>query len=248
MLKEERLQSILRFLQKDRKVLLPDLSKELNVSEDTVRRDIKELSAQKLLKEVRGGAVPHAPGPHNLKERANFASRQKQIMAKKAIQILKQGQVIILDSGTSTLAVASMLPKDFRLTIITNSFPIANMLEDRKDIEVFFAGGRLFRESFITTGHDSINFFKNIRADICFLGICSIDLELGLTGHHYDECALKKAMIKSSGQVIALTTPEKLNTAEAFHICPIKTLNTMITSAPDIDLLKPYKKAGIKIM
>ena len=248
MLKEERLQSILRFLKKDQKVLLPDLSKELKVSEDTVRRDIKELSAQKLLQEVRGGAVPRAPGPHTLKERVNFAGRQKQIMARKAIQLLKKGQVILLDSGTSTLAVANLLPKDLQLTIITNSFPIANMLEDRKDIEVFFAGGRLFRESFITTGHDTIEFFQNLRADICFLGICSIDLELGLTGHHYEECAVKKAMIKSSGQVIALSTPEKLNTAEAFHICPIKTLNGMITSAPDIDLLMPYKKAGIRIM
>jgi DeoR/GlpR family transcriptional regulator of sugar metabolism len=169
-------------------------------------------------------------------------------MAKKAIQILKKGQVIILDSGTSTLAVANMLPRDLDLTVITNSFPIATMLEDREDVEVFFAGGRLFRESFNTTGHDSINFFQNTRADICFLGICSIDLELGLTGHHYEECAVKKSMIKSSGQIIALSTPEKLNTAEAFHICPIKTLNAMITSAPDIDLLKPYKKAGIKIM
>jgi DeoR/GlpR family transcriptional regulator of sugar metabolism len=87
-----------------------------------------------------------------------------------------------------------------------------------------------------------------MRADICFLGICSIDLELGLTGHHYEECAIKKAMIKSSGKVIALSTPEKLNTAEAFHIAPIKALNGMITSSPEIELLAPYRKAGINIM
>ena len=248
MLKEERLNLILDSLNKNHKVVLSDISKELKVSEDTVRRDIKELSAQKLLKEVRGGAIPHAPGPHDLKERANFAGRQKQIMAKKAVKLLKDGQVLILDSGTSTLAVADMLPEDLNLTVITNFFPIANMLEDRKGIEVFFAGGKLFRESFITTGHNVIEFYQNMRADICFLGICSIDLELGLTGHHYEECAVKKAMIKSSGQVIALSTPEKLNTAEAFHICPINALAGIITSSPEIDLLKPYKKAGINII
>jgi len=248
MLKEERQQAILGWLQKERKVVLTDLSKHLNVSSDTIRRDIKELSAQKLLKEVRGGAIPHAPGPHDLKERAQFASRQKQIMAKKAVQLLKEGQVVLLDSGTSTLAVASILPKDFKLTVITNSFPIVSMLEERKDVEVFFAGGRLFRDSLITTGHDSINFFEGLRADICFLGICSIDLELGITGHHYEECAVKKAMIKSSGKVVALATPEKLNTAEAFHIADIQALNGMITSSPELDLLKPYKKAGIEIM
>jgi DeoR/GlpR family transcriptional regulator of sugar metabolism len=237
MLKEERQQQILGWLQKERKVILSDLSKQLNVSADTVRRDIKELSSQKLLKEVRGGAIPHAPGPHDLKERANFASRQKQLMAKKAVQLLREGQVILLDSGTSTLAVASILPKNLGLTIITNSFPIVSMLEERKDLEVFFAGGKLFRDSMITMGHDAITFFESMRADICFLGICSIDLELGLTGHHYEECAIKKAMIKSSGKVIALSTPEKLNTAEAFHIAPIQSLNGMITSSPEIELL-----------
>lgn len=248
MLKEERQQQILGWLQKERKVVLTDLSKQLNVSADTIRRDIKELSAQKLLREVRGGAIPHAPGPHDLKERAQFASRQKQLMAKKAVPLIKEGQVVLLDSGTSTLAVASILPKDMKLTVITNSFPIVNMLEERKDVEVFFAGGRLFRDSMITTGHDSIRLFEDIRADICFLGICSLDLTLGITGHHYEECAVKKAMIKSSGKVVALATPEKLNTAEAFHIAPIEALNGIITSSPELDLLKPYKKAGIDIM
>jgi DeoR/GlpR family transcriptional regulator of sugar metabolism len=248
MLKEERQHQILGWLKKDRKVVLSDLSKHLKVSSDTIRRDIKELSAQKLLKEVRGGAIPHAPGPHDLKERANFASRQKQVMAKKAVQLLKEKQVVLLDSGTSTLAVASILPKDLGLTIITNSYPIVNMLEERKDVEVFFAGGKLFRDSMITMGHDTIRFFEDIRADICFLGICSIDLELGITGHHYDECAVKKAMIKSSAKVVALSTPEKLNTAEAFHIAPLGALHGMITSSPEIDLLKPYKDAGIHIM
>ncbi len=248
MLKEERHHHILEWLQKEKRVLLPQLSKELRVSEDTIRRDIKELSAQKLLQEVRGGAIPHAPGPHDLKERANFASRQKQLMAKKSIQLIKEKQVIVLDSGTSTLAVASLLPKNLGLTIFTNSFPIVIMLEERNDIEVFFAGGRFFRSSMITSGPDTVQFFQSIRADLCFLGICSIDLELGITGHHYEESAVKKAMIKSCGQVVALSTPEKLNTAEAFHISTIQSLSGIITSSPESDLFKPYKKAGIRII
>ena len=169
-------------------------------------------------------------------------------MAKKAVQLLKEKQVVLLDSGTSTLAVASILPKELGLTVVTNSYPIVNMLEERKDVEVFFAGGKLFRDSMITMGHDTIKFFEDIRTDICFLGICSIDLELGITGHHYEECAVKKAMIKSSSKVVALSTPEKLNTAEAFHIAPIQALHGMITSSPELELLKPYKEAGIHIM
>ena len=248
MLKEERFQQILQYLQKDHKVILSDLSKVLKVSEDTVRRDIKELSAQNLLKEVRGGALPHSPGPVDFKERENYAIRKKQVIAKKAVGLLKQGQVIILDSGTSALAVANAIPKDLNITVVTNSFPIIEMLASRKDIEVFFAGGKLHRESFITTGHDSISFFENLRADIFFLGVCSIDLQQGVTGHYYEECAVKRAMIKSSREVYALSTPEKLNTAEAFSICLVNSLSGIITSSSESSVMKPYKDAGITIV
>jgi DeoR/GlpR family transcriptional regulator of sugar metabolism len=248
MYKGERQEEILKWLQKDQRVSLSALSTALKVSEDTIRRDIKEMSVRKLLKEVRGGAVPHAPGPMDIKDRMNFAGKQKQEMAKKAIKLVKKGNVLILDGGTSTMAVASLLPKDLNLTVITNSFPVANVLDDRSDVEVLFAGGRLFRESFITSGHDTINFYKSTRADICFLGVCSIHLELGITGHHYEEAAIKKAMIESSAQVVALATPEKINTAEAFHICPINSLKGLITPSPDLELLQPYKQAGINVI
>lgn len=248
MLKEERFQQILQYLQKDNKVVLSDLSRVLKVSEDTVRRDIKELSAQKLLKEVRGGALPHAPGPVDFKERENYAIRKKQVIAKKAVGLMKKGQVIILDSGTSALAVANAIPKDLNITVVTNSFPVVELLDERKDIEVFFAGGKLHRESLITTGHDTIGFFENIRADLFFLGVCSIDIELGVTGHYYDECAVKRAMIKSSREVFALSTPEKLNTAEAFSICQLVALSGIITSSPESSVMKTYKEAGINIV
>ena len=126
MLKEERLQKILSRLQADQRVLLPTLSAELKVSEDTVRRDIRELSDQGLLKMVRGGAVPHSPSPLSFQERMQYAAGDKLLMAGKALPFIKENQVVIFDSGTSTLAVASMLPKDMHLTVVTNSFPIAD--------------------------------------------------------------------------------------------------------------------------
>jgi DeoR/GlpR family transcriptional regulator of sugar metabolism len=248
MLKEERFQLILQYLQKDNKVVLPELSRLLGVSEDTVRRDIKELSAQKLLKEVRGGAIPHAPGPQDFREREQYAIKKKQIIAKKAVAFLKQGQVIILDSGTSALAVANAIPRDLGITVVTNSFPVVQMLEDRKDVDVFFAGGKLQRESFITSGHDAIDFFESIRADVFFLGVCSIDLQLGVTGHYYEECAVKRAMIKASREVYALSTPEKLGTAEAFSICALTALSGIITSSSEDHVMDVYKEAGIRII
>lgn len=248
MLKEERLRYILSRLEQDKKVLLCTLSEELNVSEDTIRRDIRELSDQGLLKMVRGGAVPPAPGPRHFTDRILVAHKDKQVMAKKAISLLHDGQVVIFDGGTSTLAVAGILPKDLKITVVTNSFPVASMLENHENAEVLFAGGRLFKDSFVTVGFDTIRFFQNIRADICFLGICSIHLQLGITSNAYEEAEVKKTIVASSSQVVALTTLEKIDTAESFYICSATSLSAIITPTPENNKLQPFSEAGISIL
>jgi DeoR/GlpR family transcriptional regulator of sugar metabolism len=249
MLKEERFQLILEQLNQEQKVQLGSLSELLRVSEDTVRRDIKELADQGLLKSVRGGAVPHSPGPHHFRDRMGYGSEQKQIIAKKALQFLQDGQVVIFDGGTSALLIAQSLPKDIRLTVVTNSFPIANILEEHEKVEVLFAGGRLMKNSFVTVGNDTIQFFRKFRADICLLGICSIHAELGVTGPDYEESEVKRAMIESSREVIALSTSEKLGTAEAYYVCPANQLTTIVTDQPDESGdFKIYRDIGIKMV
>jgi DeoR/GlpR family transcriptional regulator of sugar metabolism len=249
MLKEERFQIILNQLGHEQKVYLGHLSTLLNVSEDTVRRDIKELADQGLLKSVRGGAVPHSPGPHHFRDRMKYDNEQKQIIAAKALQFLKDGQVVLFDGGTSTMLIAQMLPKDLRLTVITNSFPIASLLEEHEHVEVLFAGGRLLKNSFVTIGNDAIQFFKKFRADICLLGICSIHAELGITGPDFEESDVKRTMIESSKEVIALATSEKLSTAEAYYVCPTERLSMIITDQPDDnDAFKIYTDLGIRMV
>ncbi|WP_229253695.1 DeoR/GlpR family DNA-binding transcription regulator [Dyadobacter sp. NIV53] len=249
MLKEERFQVILSQLNQDQKVHLADLSQILKVSEDTVRRDIKELADQGLLKSVRGGAVPHSPGPHRFHDRIEYGNEQKEIIAKKALDFLRDGQVVIFDGGTSAMLIAQALPKDIRLTVVTNSFPIANILEVHENVEVLFAGGRLLKNSFVTIGNETIRFFKKFRADICFLGICSIHPELGVTGPDYEESEVKKTMIESSREIIALATIEKLETAEAYYVCPTGQLTAIITDqSNDFPEFEVYKKMGIKMV
>lgn len=249
MLKEERFQRILEELNTEQKVYLAGLSNLLNVSEDTVRRDIKELAEQGLLKSVRGGAVPHAPGPHHFKDRMEYDNEQKSIIAQKALQFISEGQVIIFDGGTSAMLLARLLPKDIRLTVVTNSFPIANILEEHEHIEVLFAGGRLLKKSFVTIGNECIKFIHQFRADLCFLGICSIHTELGVTGPDYEESEVKRAMIQSSREVIALATVEKLGTAEAYYVCPTNQLTAIVTDQSDQQgTFKIYGDLGIKMV
>lgn len=249
MLKEERFQTILAQLGQDRKVHLAGLSQILKVSEDTVRRDIKELAEQGLLKSVRGGAVPHAPGPHHFKERIAYGNDQKLVIAQKALAFLKDGQVAIFDGGTSAMLIAQALPKDIQLTVVTNSFPVASILEEHEKVEVLFAGGRLLKNSLVTIGNETIQYFRKFRADICFSGICSIHPELGVTGPHYEESEVKRAMVESSREIIALSTFEKLGTAEAYYVCPANQLTTIITDQPDdIKEFEIYKSMGIRMV
>jgi DeoR/GlpR family transcriptional regulator of sugar metabolism len=249
MLKEERFQLILNKLSEDQKVTLKTLSKLLKVSEYTVRRDLKELTDQGLLKAVRGGAIPHSPTPHHFADRLNYKIDEKKIIAEKAVGLLQNGQVVVFDGGTTALAIATILPQDLHITVVTNSFPIVNVLESHPNIEVLFAGGRLYKDAFTAIGHDAIRFFKNVRADIYFMGICSIHPAIGVTTINYEESEVKKAIVEVSKQVIALTPHERINTAEAFFICPLESVDTIVTDEEGKEVTGQYfKDSGITVI
>ncbi|MDB5012216.1 MAG: DNA-binding transcriptional regulator of sugar metabolism, DeoR/GlpR family [Daejeonella sp.] len=249
MIKEERLQLILEHLSRNQKVLLAELSDHLKVSEDTVRRDIKVLSDQGLIKAVRGGAIAHSPIPHHFRAREKHEVSQKKIIATKALQFLQHGQVVIFDGGTSTLAVAESLPRDLKITVLTNSFPIVSVLEDHPNIELIFAGGRLYKPSFTTVGHEAIKVFQNVHADLCFLGVGSIHPVIGLSALDYEDAQLKKTMVETSKQTVALSTLEKIDTAEPYIICPVTNLDALITDeSPENEKLKIYKDLGILVI
>lgn len=249
MIKAERQQLIISHISKDQKVLLGDLSTLLNVSEDTVRRDIKELSDQGLLKAVRGGAILNSPIPLHFRDREHYDVSHKKIIAEKALSFIKDGQVVLFDAGTSALAVATHLPKERCITVITNSFPVASVLEDHPNAEVIFIGGRLNKTAFSTFGHEVIQTLNNIRPDICFLGICSIDINMGITGKDYEDAQVKRKMVENAKQVIALSTLEKMGTAEHYHICNISAIDTIITDLdPQHEALVAYTEIGINIV
>jgi DeoR/GlpR family transcriptional regulator of sugar metabolism len=248
MLKEDRLNLIVDQVIKDKKVLLPELSTLLNVSEDTVRRDIKELSDRGVLKAVRGGAVAHSPNPLHFRARQNWVVGEKKIIASKAAGLLKGGQVVFFDGGTTTLALAEAIPESLKITVVTNSFPVAAVLEDHPTAEVIFAGGRLSKTAFATVGYETIRVFEGIHADCCFLGICSIHPTLGVTALEHEDALLKSTMVRKSRQVFALATIEKLDTAEPYFVCPGADLAAIVTDAPEDEKLEKYRQAGLMVI
>ncbi|MGO4294101.1 DeoR/GlpR family DNA-binding transcription regulator [Chitinophaga sp. RAB17] len=248
MLKEERLDYILKKLQTDHKVLQTELSTDLQVSEDTVRRDLESLAQNGQLIKVRGGAIPHSPNPYSFKERIQYHEDDKKHIAGKALTYLHNGQTIILDGGTSTLMLAKLFPANLHIRVITNSVPIVAQLIEHPVIEVIFTGGLIGKDSRTAGGMDTIRMLEKLRADICFLGICSLHPDAGVTGLDLGEADVKSAMVGSANKTIALATSDKMGTAEPFKVCDITGLDTIITDNPNLPSLKPYINLGIQVI
>ena len=247
MLKEERHDFIIKSLRSNQSVKLGELSEALAVSEDTVRRDIEGLAKNRLLTKVRGGAIPHSPNLHDFQERIHVSENEKGIIAQKALTLIKPGDTILLDGGTTTFALAGIL--DMPLTVITNNIPVAALLAGRKNMEVIITGGRILSDSQATAGAYAISLLEQSHVDICFLGICSLHHQIGVTSIDYFECEMKRAMVKCADRIVALTGHDKIGTSEAYKICPIDKLDTIITEIdPDNEMFELYRQHNIQVL
>jgi DeoR/GlpR family transcriptional regulator of sugar metabolism len=228
MLREERLQIILKMLETDQRVSSVQLAEILNVSDDTIRRDLNELAENGLLKKVHGGAIPKSPSPYKLTERINIAHEEKLVLAQKAQQFFKDGQVIILDNGSTNMEVARLMSPDLKATVFTTSIPIAQILCEHPNIELFMLGGKVFKDAQNTYGTEVIELLNKIRADIFLLGVCGMHHQIGVTMPDWGESVVKRKMAEVSQKLVALVTADKLNTAESFVVCPYNQIDVML--------------------
>jgi DeoR/GlpR family transcriptional regulator of sugar metabolism len=249
MLTAERRQFILEILHRDKKVLSSELSEVLKVSEDTIRRDLRELAESRLLQRVHGGALLTAPATASYTERQMQAPQEKEAIAYAAAQLIRPGQVAILDGGTTTLQVARQLPLDLAATIVTNSPPIAIALAEHPAIEVVMLGGQLDKKALVNVGAATIEALGMIRADLCLLGVCCLHPEIGISIHNLDEAYIKRAMIARSAEVVGLATAAKLDTAASYVVGSIQSLTYLVT-APTVgtERLLAYKNLGLKLI
>lgn len=249
MLREERLQIILKMLDTNQRVSSVQLSEILNVSDDTIRRDLNELAENGLLKKVHGGAIPKSPSPYKLTERINILHEEKIVLAQKAQQFFKDGQVIILDNGSTNMEVARLMSPDLKATVFTTSIPIAQILCEHPNIELFMLGGRVFKDAHNTYGTEVIELLNKIRADIFLLGVCGMHHKIGITMPDWDESIVKRKMTEISEKVIALVTADKLNTAENYVVCSYQQIDVMLTDDTISESqLVDYQGLGVKIL
>jgi len=238
MLKEERHQYILNRISQNYRVYITALSTELGVSDDTLRRDLLELDDRGLLTKVHGGAIAKSGIPLEFTDRLHTGIEEKQQMAAKVIPLLKSGDVILIDGGTSNLEVVRQIPTDMDLTIYTNSFPIVTILMHHPKVELIFLGGRVFPASQVTVGVSVFQALQIIRPDWLILGICSVHPQQGLTSPDREEAMVKRLMLERAQKRIVLAESHKLNTAEVYSIASLGDVNYLVTGDSKVKYIK----------
>jgi DeoR/GlpR family transcriptional regulator of sugar metabolism len=243
----ERRQEILGKLARDGKVVASELVVSLGVSEDTVRRDLRDLADQGLLQRVHGGALPAAPPTGSFTRRLELAHDAKVALAEAALPLLDGARVIVLDSGTTPLELARRLPPAYDGTIVTNSPPIATALAAHPRAEVVLLGGRLNKDAQGAVGAPTVEALHAIRADVCVLGICSLHPDAGVTTLDHEESYVKRAMVACAGETIAIATADKLRIASPWVVAEVSAVAHLVTDG-DAYLTRPYATAGVNVV
>jgi Transcriptional regulators of sugar metabolism len=249
LLKKERQAYILHQLNLHNKVLSVDLCNAMGVSEDTIRRDLQELSdAGKLIK-VHGGALSIAFSEVQFEPGNVYSQKQKKIIAEKAQRLIKSGMFILTSGGTTILEMVRALPPQLKLTIMTGSIPVVNACMSHPHVDVLVIGDKLSKDSKITVGPEAIEKISHVNADLCFLGTNALDIKHGHTDNDWDVVQVKKAMVNSASKVVCMTISEKLGTYQPIRVCGIERIDYLVTELdPEDEQLQPFVKAGINVL
>lgn len=249
MRKEERHKLIMREINLHNKVLSADLSTLLNISDDTVRRDLKELAESGKVLKVHGGAASKSfVAPFNLQNEV-YALAEKKKIAEKALKLIKNDMVILTEGGTTILELAKMIPKNLKATFFTISPQAAITLSEHSNLEVITIGGKLSKNANIHTGTSVINQLSDLKVDLSLLGANALSADYGLSDMDWEIVQVIKAIVNASKKVAVLAITEKLNTSQRIRICPLNQISYLITELPpDSPILADFKNDDLTLL
>ena len=247
MLKKERQEFILHQLNLHNKILCADLSNKMGVSDDTIRRDLQELAQEDKLIKVHGGAL--SKSFHTAFDRKMvYNLEDKNIIAQKTAALVQSGMYILTSGGTSILEFAKSLDSNLNATFFTCSLNAAIEFAHHPSIEVVMIGDKVSKDSMLTTGASAVQTIESIQADLCILGINSLDTQFGLSENDWEVVQIKKAMIKASKKTICIGISEKLNSQQKIKVANLDEIDILITELdPNDPILLPFKHKGLTI-
>ncbi|MFJ5925233.1 DeoR/GlpR family DNA-binding transcription regulator [Kitasatospora sp. NPDC092948] len=249
MLAAERRDHLLGLLAREGKVVAKDVAADLGISEDSVRRDLRDLAAEGLCQRVYGGALPASPATAGYAERQSVTPDGKRRVAAAAVELVRPGSTLILDGGTTALAVAGLLPPDLDCTVITHSPTVVAALLEHPRAELFLLGGRVFKHSAVACGAAAVEAAQNVSADLCLLGVTGVHPDAGLTTGDADEAAMKRALAARAAETWILASAEKIGAASPFRVLPWPRIAGLITdAAPTHPTLVRLADEGVEIL
>lgn len=248
MLTSERKALILDRIRRDGRLVAKTFAEELGLSEDTVRRDLREMASSGLLTRVHGGALPLQPELPDFSARKSMASDEKPRLGARAAAMIKPRQTVFLDGGTTNAEIARALPRAFPFTIVTHSPTIAAELEHHPTAEVVLIGGRLYKHSMVSVGAIAAAAIASIRPDIFFLGVTAIHPRHGFSTGDAEEAAIKRQIATQARETWILATLDKLDAASPVTIMPLEAATGIIVpagiGAPQAEMLA---EAGLRL-
>lgn len=245
---EERQQEILRRLRSSGRVVAADLAREFGVSEDSIRRDLRDLAARGWCRRVYGGALVDAADRSPLSARGRQRGEQKVALARRAAGLVRAGQVLLIDGGSTNSAIADALPADWGLTVITTAPDIAHRLMERPGFEILMIGGRIDARVGAAVGAQAVAEIRRLRADLCFPGVCAIDAESGAWVIDSEEALVKRAMVQSSGAAAIVATTDKFAASAAHQVAGLEAIDYLVVDrdAP-ADLAAAFRRRSITV-
>ncbi len=249
----ERQLRIQELIKAQQTVKVDELAAKLDVSPNTIRRDLTSLERQGVLKRTQGGAV--VPEIQTLAARQSFDLRsgthpgEKERIGRYAATLVKPGSTIILDAGTSTQQLAENLLHIQNLTVATNSMEVGYAFMSCPNITVIVSGGILLGNSRALTGLPAEKFFSQIHADQLFLGTCGISLDNGLTNRNMYEISVKQKMIDVAREIILLADHTKFGRSALSPFAELSRIHKIITdAAPPGEIMDALVDKGIEVL
>lgn len=248
---EERQETIVERARGEGRVEVADLASALNVSLETVRRDLGTLERRGALRRTHGGAVPvervrFEPG---VSERQSTRVEEKARIAEAALELLPGRGSIALDAGTTTAALAERLPAGCELTVLTNCLPIASALAANSSIKVVVAGGRVRARTLAAVDDAAARFLEEFSPDVAFIGANGVTASRGLTTPDEAEAAAKRALVRSARRVVALADHGKVGQEHFVRFARPEEVDVLITdSGLDERKAQELARAGIEVV
>ncbi len=250
MYQEERQKLILEYVNRKKKVSTQELSENFQTSVVTIRSDLNALEKKGLLVKAHGGAMDNSYKindviPSDIKFKKNVSEKKK--IAAIAKRYISSNDVIIIDSGSTTLELAKVI-EDENLTVYTNDLQIALELAKKPNVVLNVTGGELIKGVYTFAGTETSDYYLNISADKLFLSCDALDLEFGISNRDKREIPIKQNMIKASREITLMLDHTKLNSKVLMKVTDLDNLDRIIVDQIDEPLRKAIEKKGIEVI